>query len=94
MGDVLINTNPKFDIGTANSFTHSQKLDEGFILLGKGEDGEVRKELSILLLDPINNQNYNYTFSSLDGRSFSLKGKLESVEYTKKYGDYYEFLGT
>jgi len=88
--DKLMQIHPKLLEGGATSYTHTQKLDEGYILLAKGEENKMRGVLSILLLDPINNKEYNFQYYKKQ-ETFSLKAKLESNLYKDKFGNYYEY---
>ena len=86
MAEILINKTPEFEVGSSNSYLQTEKLDEGYILFQKNEENKVRKYMSILYLDPINNETYNYAFES-DGDNFVLSAKLESKKYIKDLGE-------
>ena len=55
----------------------------------KQENNKVRSQLSILLLDPINNSEYNINFKSEGKKDFILSTKLESQQYKNSYGELY-----
>lgn len=80
---------PDLEKGSSDSISKTQRLDEGFVLFKKGEDNKVRKQLSILLLDPINNSNYNFKYRSDGDNAFTLSAKLESKLYINLYGEKY-----
>ena len=69
-------------------------MDEGYILFKDDEENKVRKSMSILLTDPINNKEYNIKFSSTysDNQEFKLSTKLESKKFKNMYGEDYEFM--
>ena len=89
MGNVLVKKEVKFKVGTANSFTRSNKVDEGFILFADGENSKVYDKMSILYIDPINNKDFNFSFESDGGTDFSLSSKLESDRNKAIYGEIY-----
>ncbi|MCX6784077.1 MAG: glycosyltransferase family 87 protein [candidate division WWE3 bacterium] len=91
MGNMLTNHQVEFKIGYSNSILRSEKLDEGYILFEKDQHIKVRSEIAILFLDPINNHDYNYQFSSADGHEFKLWTHLESVKYISIFGKYYYY---
>jgi hypothetical protein len=92
MGQALKKGSPNFRKGDSNSFIETENLDDGYVLFEKKEDNKVRADLSILLLDPLNNQDYNYQFSSIGGKDFTLRAKMESEKYINVYGEFYEFI--
>ncbi len=89
MGNVLVKKEVKFKAGTANSFTKSNKVDEGFILFADGENSKVYDKISILYIDPINNSDFNFSFESNSGTDVNLSSKLESDKYKAVYGETY-----
>ncbi len=86
MSRVLKSSKAEFKIGESDSFKLSNRVGKGYILFGKGEQDKVLDKMSILYLDPINNFEYKYIFSSTNGINFELKAKLESNKYKDLYG--------
>lgn len=81
MGTTIAKSKIGLDKGKANSVSKTERLDEGYIMIKKGQMQKIQKNLAILLLDPINNKKYNYKFVSTDGRNFTLTATLESKKY-------------
>ena len=89
MGSVLVKKEVKFKTGTSNSFTRSNKVDEGFILFADGEHSKVYDKMSILYIDPINSGKFNISFKSTGGSDFILYSNLESTKYKKLHSNVY-----
>jgi hypothetical protein len=92
MSGVLKSSGAKFKIGESDSYNLSNRVGKGYILFDKNEQNKVLEKMSILYLDPINNSDFNYVFSSTNGENFELMGKLESVYYRELYGSHYSIV--
>jgi len=90
-GQVLSEYKPEFKVGQANSFVKNEKIDEGYILFTHS-NGNFRQDLSLLLLDPINNEKFNYNFISNNQHDFKLSARLESDLYKDKFGEFYSYM--
>lgn len=74
----------KEDLAIGKSFQDGQRLDDGWVKIKPECLGRAAPKLSILLMDPLDNDRYHFQFFS-DGKEFLLRTKLEDP--TK---DFYE----
>jgi len=90
LGKVLYKYDSELKVGKNNSNTGSIKIDEGYVRLAN-HLGDQQKELRILFVDPINNEEFNIEFSALNQSDFIINAKLESDRYKDNFGEFYTF---
>jgi len=90
MSKALVSSKVGFKVGESNSYISSNRIGgKGYILSEKGKDDKVLEKMSVLYIDSVNNEKYNYKFSSQGGKNFNLGARLESRKFIEMYGDVY-----
>lgn len=69
----------KEELAVGKSFEDGQRLDDGWVKLKPECLGRAAPELSVLLMDPLDNEHYHFQFFS-DGKNFLLRARLESSD--------------
>lgn len=90
MSKALTSSKVSFKVGESSSYATSNRVGpKGYVMNEKGQDWKVSEKMSVLFIDPMNSEKYNYKFSSQDGKSFTLETRLESRKFIQMYGDVY-----
>lgn len=64
------------ELAVGKSFQDGQRLDDGWVKIKPGCLGQAAPKLSVLLMDPLDNEHYHFEFFS-DGKNFLLQARLE-----------------
>jgi len=67
----------KEELAVGKSFEDGQRLDDGWVKIKPACLGRAAPDLSVLLMDPLDNERYHFQFFS-DGKSFLLRARLEN----------------
>ena len=65
-------------LAVGRSFEDGQRLDDGWLKIKKECLASAAPRLSVLLMDPLDNEDYHFQFIS-DGKNFLLRARLESA---------------
>jgi hypothetical protein len=90
MSKALTSSKVSFKVGESSSYATSNRVGaKGYVMNEKGQDWKVSEKMSVLYIDPVNDETYNYKFISSGGKDFILEAQLESKKYIEMYGDVY-----
>ncbi len=67
----------KEKLALGKSFEDGQRLDDGWVKIKPECLGRAAPELSVLLMDPLDNEHYHFQFLS-NGKNFLLRARLEN----------------